>query len=239
MTEVAFGPGDVRAPRRCECAGGRGIRTGGGLECTACTTPQADRTALPAPALLFVLLFTAYPLIQMIWMSFTNWSLITPPKDIGLNNFIRGVDDEQFWGSLGYTFKYTLFITPILMVGGYLLALLVAPNTRAPADHPGDHLRARRHRARRVEPAVVLAVRPDLRAHQPGAAWTSGSSTQPIIWLGMDADRPTWAIIVSVSWKVHRLRHDPVRRRDPGHPATRSMRRRWSTAPASGSGPAG
>ena len=29
-----------------------------------------------APALLFVAAFTAYPLIQMIWMSLHNWSLI-------------------------------------------------------------------------------------------------------------------------------------------------------------------
>ena len=62
-------------------------------------------------------------------MSFTNWSLITPPKFIGLGNFQTAVGDAQFWGSLGYTLKYTLFITPILMIGGYVLALLVAPNT--------------------------------------------------------------------------------------------------------------
>ena len=29
-----------------------------------------------APALLFVLAFTAYPLVQMVWMSLHNWSLI-------------------------------------------------------------------------------------------------------------------------------------------------------------------
>ena len=33
-----------------------------------------------APALLFVLAFTVYPLGQMIWMSFHNWSLINPPR---------------------------------------------------------------------------------------------------------------------------------------------------------------
>ena len=31
--------------------------------------------------------------------------------------------------SLTYSLKYTLFITPILIVGGYLLALLVATNS--------------------------------------------------------------------------------------------------------------
>ena len=32
------------------------------------------------PAVLFVLVFTAYPLIQMVRISFTNWSLITAPE---------------------------------------------------------------------------------------------------------------------------------------------------------------
>jgi len=82
-----------------------------------------------APAILFVLVFTAYPFAQMVAMSFTNWSLIAPPKPVGLNNFQAMLSDKQFWTSLGYTFKYTIIITPILMIGGYLLALLVAPNT--------------------------------------------------------------------------------------------------------------
>src|SRR6478672_11711003 len=81
------------------------------------------------PALLFVLVFTAYPFIQMVWMSFNSWSLIKPPKFIGVNNYTRLFADEQFWVSLGFTLKYTLLITPILMVGGYLLALLTARNT--------------------------------------------------------------------------------------------------------------
>src|SRR5688500_14260319 len=85
--------------------------------------------AFLAPALLFVLVFTAWPLGQMIWVSFHSWSLITPPKFIGLNNFTKAYNDRQFWTSLGFTLKYTLLITPILMVGGYAIALLTAKNT--------------------------------------------------------------------------------------------------------------
>ena len=74
-----------------------------------------------APALLFVLVFTVYPFIQMVWMSFNSWSLIKPPKFIGLDNYTRAFDDEQFWVSLGLHASSTpLLITPILMVGGYL-----------------------------------------------------------------------------------------------------------------------
>src|SRR6266508_1244078 len=81
------------------------------------------------PALLFVLVFTVYPFIQLVWVSFNNWSLITPPRFIGIDNFTRAANDKQFWVSLIYSLKYTLLITPILMVGGYLIALLTAANT--------------------------------------------------------------------------------------------------------------
>ena len=53
-----------------------------------------------APALLFVLVFTLCPLLQMIWISFHNWSLITPPKFVGTGNFERAFGDDQFWVSL-------------------------------------------------------------------------------------------------------------------------------------------
>ena len=83
-----------------------------------------------SPALLFVAVFTFYPLMQLVWMSFNSWSLITPPKYIGTGNFERAFSDSQFWTSLIYSLKYTVFITPILMIGGYLIALLVADNSR-------------------------------------------------------------------------------------------------------------
>jgi multiple sugar transport system permease protein len=154
-----------------------------------------------APAAAFVLVFTAYPLAQMVAMSFTNWSLITPPKFTGLTNFQQLVVDKQFWGSLGYTLKYTVFITPILMVGGYLLALLVAPNTPL----------RRTTRAIIFVPVVIgLGVSSLLWAwlFDPTFGLINrtladlGLIDKPIQFLGVDADVSTWSIIASVVWKV-------------------------------------
>ena len=39
------------------------------------------------PALLFVLAFTVYPFIHMIRVSLNDWTLITPPEYVGLDNF--------------------------------------------------------------------------------------------------------------------------------------------------------
>src|SRR5687768_7419509 len=82
-----------------------------------------------APALLFVGAFTLYPFIQMLWVSLNSWSLITPPRYVGLDNFSDAFSDRQFWVSLGYTIEYTVLITPVLMVGGYVIAMLTARNT--------------------------------------------------------------------------------------------------------------
>jgi len=154
-----------------------------------------------APAVIFVLVFTAVPLIGMVAMSFTNWSLITAPKLIGLTNFQGAMADGQFWGSLVYTLKYTLLITPILMVGGYALALLVAPNTPL----------RRTTRAIIFVPVVIgLGVSsllwvwlfdPTFGLINQALA-DLGLIDKPIQFLGVDADVSTWSIIGSVVWKV-------------------------------------
>ena len=137
----------------------------------------------------------------MVAMSFTNWSLITPPKFTGPANFQQMFADAQFWGALGYTLKYTLLITPILIVGGYLLALLVAPNTPL----------RRTTRAIIFVPVVIgLGVSSLLWVwlFDPTfglinkALGDLGLIDKPIQFLGVDADTSTWSIIGSVVWKV-------------------------------------
>ena len=154
-----------------------------------------------APALVFVLAFTAYPLGQMVWMSFHNWSLLAPPRFIGLDNYQRALTDDQFWVSFGFTLKYTAIITPILIVGGYLLALLTAQNTPL----------------RRVTRTVIF-VPVVIGLGVSSLLWywlfstnfglinqamiDLGLTSEPVLWLGVDADRSNMAIIASVVWKV-------------------------------------
>jgi multiple sugar transport system permease protein len=154
-----------------------------------------------APAVLFVLVFTAYPLGQMIWMSFHNWSLINPPRYIGLANYRRAFGDGQFWVSFAFTLKYTAIITPILIVGGYLLALLTSRNSRM-----------RRFTRTTVFIPVVIGLGVSsllwywLFSTDFGLVNTAlqdlGVIDKPVLWLGVDADRSMMAIIASVSWKV-------------------------------------
>ena len=162
---------------------------------------QLTGIAYLAPALIFVLAFTVYPLGQMIWMSLHNWSLIAPPRFVGLANYERAFGDRQFWVSFVFTLKYTALITPVLIVGGYLLALLTAQNTRL---------------RRFTRTIVFIPVVIGLGVSSLLWYWLFstdfglvnrvlidlGLVSDPVLWLGVDADRSSWAIIVSVVWKV-------------------------------------
>jgi multiple sugar transport system permease protein len=154
-----------------------------------------------SPALLFVLIFTVYPLVRMAWMSLHNWSLLTPPRWVGFDNYTRAAGDRQFWVSFGFTLEYTLIITPILIVGGYLLALLTAGNSPV----------------RRLTRTVVFTpVVIGLGVSSLLWYWLFSTDfgfvnrvlldlrviAEPVVWLGVDADRSNWAIIASVVWKV-------------------------------------
>jgi multiple sugar transport system permease protein len=154
-----------------------------------------------APALAFVLAFTAWPFAQMIWMSLHNWSLIAEKKFIGTANFVRAWNDPQFWVSFGFTLKYTLYITPILMGAGFLVALLVAENTPI----------ARLTRAIVFAPVVIGLGASSLLwywlfSYDHGlvnrALLDLGLAAKPVLWFGADADTALWAVIVSVTWKV-------------------------------------
>jgi multiple sugar transport system permease protein len=154
-----------------------------------------------APALLFVAIFTAYPLGQMIWMSFHNWSIIEPARWVGSANYVKAWNDNQFWVSLGFTLKYTLYLTPILMIGGYLIALLVSTNTRTRKITRGI-----------VFVPVVIGLSVSsllwywLFSYHYGLVNQGlldlGLIDKPVVWFGESADRALWAVIISIVWKV-------------------------------------
>jgi multiple sugar transport system permease protein len=153
------------------------------------------------PALLFVGVFTLYPFIRMFWISLNDWDLLTPPKYVGTANFRRAFDDDEFWRSFRYTLKYTILITPILIVGGYLLALLTSVNTPL----------RRFTRAVVFIPVVIGLAASSLLWYWLFSARYGlvnqalielGVIDKPILWLGVDPNTSTWAIIISITWKV-------------------------------------
>lgn len=81
----------------------------------------------------FVLWF-AGPMLASLVLSLTEYSIIKPPKFVGLQNYINAfTEDDLFFSSLGRTFYYALVVVPLGVVGSMLLAVLL--NRKMPAKN--------------------------------------------------------------------------------------------------------
>ena len=187
-----------------------------------------------APAILFVLVFTAYPFIQMVWLSFNSWSLITPPKFIGIDNFTRAFSDRQFWVSL--TLQPPVHAPDHADPDGRRLPAwrcCCRGNSRAPARDPDGRVRARWSSASacRACSGTGCSTRPSVSINT--ALIDLGLIDKPIIWLGTDAWLSTVGDHRLDLLEGHRLRDAPVRGGDPGHPVRdrRGDDGRWRELP--------
>jgi multiple sugar transport system permease protein len=152
------------------------------------------------PALLFVGVFVLYPLVELVLTSLTNASLLGGAEYVGWRNYVRAWRDQTFWSALIFTCKYTLIITPILMVLGYALALLSLGASRL---------------GRLTRTVIFLPVVIGLGSSSFLWFWLFDEQVglinkllqdlhlirQPIVWF-VDADLGLTAVIVSIVWKV-------------------------------------
>lgn len=153
-----------------------------------------------APALLFVAVFVAVPFGQLIVTSMTDRSLLGGDRFIGLSNYIKIWNDAGFWRALLFTVKYTIVLTPILMVLGFALALLTADNTPL---------------KRLTRTIVFLPVVIGLSSSSLLWFWLFDEQvglfnkllvdlrviSQPLVWFA-SADLAFWAVLISITWKV-------------------------------------
>lgn len=77
-----------------------------------------------APCIAFLLVFTVYPVLNMIYLSFFDYNLIAPKKYVGLKNYIRLFTvNVDFWNALKNTLIYTGAIVVTLILFALLFAL--------------------------------------------------------------------------------------------------------------------
>ena len=117
-----------------------------------------------APALTLLGIFVVYPIIAVVYYSFTDYDIVRPPVPVGLANYQKLLTDDTFWLALQHSIVY-LIVTPILIV------LSIMPRHRREPRHARDPhlpravLRARGQRQHRHRPRLDLAVRAQ-RLHQ-------------------------------------------------------------------------
>lgn len=84
------------------------------------------------PALIVIAVFILYPIIAVVYYSFTDYSIVTPPVWVGLKNYQQLVKDPVFWQALSHSLTY-LLVTPALIILCILLAIVV--NRKLPGIH--------------------------------------------------------------------------------------------------------
>lgn len=65
------------------------------------------------PSLVGFTVFYAVPAIRGIYISLTDWDLLTEPNFIGLDNYSTVFQDKDFWNALWVTTKYVLYNIPL------------------------------------------------------------------------------------------------------------------------------
>lgn len=76
------------------------------------------------PALVLLGIFVVYPIIAVVYYSFTDYDIVRPPVWVGLDNYVKLVNDPTFWTALTNSIVY-LLVTPILIFLSICLAIIV------------------------------------------------------------------------------------------------------------------
>ncbi len=78
------------------------------------------------PWILGLVIFILGPILASAYFSFTEYEIISAPRFIGLENYVKAfTDDALFWSSFGRTFTYALAVVPLGLTGSLLLAILL------------------------------------------------------------------------------------------------------------------
>lgn len=106
----------------------------------AVTVPMSDRTpkttrALPSalwpwllllPAFLSLASVSFYPIVNGVYLSFTNRSLITQDNDfVGIANYVQLLADPPFWNAWWHTIWFTIASTTLETLIGLAMALIL------------------------------------------------------------------------------------------------------------------
>ncbi|MBQ2258672.1 MAG: sugar ABC transporter permease [Spirochaetales bacterium] len=80
------------------------------------------------PFVVLFAVFKVYPLIYGFAVSFLGRNSIRTVSDttfVGLENYVKVLQSNSFWTSLEKSFQYALIYTVVVMVGGFLTAMLL------------------------------------------------------------------------------------------------------------------
>ncbi|MEO3746395.1 sugar ABC transporter permease [Plantactinospora sp. B5E13] len=80
---------------------------------------------LITPALVGFAVFAVYPTLRGLYLSFTDFKVLTPPTWVGLDNYVELVGDEVFWRSLGVTVYFVVLSVTISLAVSVVTAAVL------------------------------------------------------------------------------------------------------------------
>lgn len=84
-----------------------------------------------APASVGLLVFLVWPLLTGLYYSFTEYTTLTPPTWVGLENYRRLLADPVFWNSLKVTVLYVVINIGVQTVVALVIAVLMQRLTQS------------------------------------------------------------------------------------------------------------
>lgn len=154
-----------------------------------------------APALIFIILISIYPILKTIWYSLFDMQLqnIDSMKFIGLNNYIKMTKDPIFWQSLWNTMYFTFFSVIIELVLGFVFAFIMN------AKFIGKGIVRTAILIPWAIPGIIIALIwqymfNDKLGIVNGVLLNLHIIKEPIIWLGTKG-YAMWAVIIADVWK--------------------------------------
>ncbi|UFJ40275.1 sugar ABC transporter permease [Brevibacillus humidisoli] len=150
------------------------------------------------PSLIFLVLFTFYPVIQTVLLSFYQADLGTPePLFNGIDNYKRMLEDDVFWKVITNNLWFALWTVPTSMVLALLMALYANHVLR------GKGFIRTAYFYPTVLPMIAAAniwlfiYTPEYGALSHVLQWIG---LDQLNWLG-DQDLVMWAMVIMVVWK--------------------------------------
>lgn len=82
------------------------------------------------PAVLWMIVFTVFPLIYCVWLSLSSYRLGSEPLFAGISNYVKILSDYRLHNALIVTLKLVAAVVSIEFIAGFGLALLLNQEIR-------------------------------------------------------------------------------------------------------------
>lgn len=83
-----------------------------------------------SPWLIGLLAFWIVPIVWSLWISGSEWDIISTPTWIGFDNYREMVGDRDFWLAVRVTLTYAVMSVPLYLFAGLALSLLLNQKVR-------------------------------------------------------------------------------------------------------------